>query len=97
VPGTEDAYADSSGSERRVADWNPHRNLEGEIRIIGLASRHKLPAVYPFRYYAQDGGLITYGPDTLDPVRRAAEYVNRILRGEKPADLPVQAPTNISS
>jgi putative ABC transport system substrate-binding protein len=61
--------------------------------IIGLASRHKLPAVYPFRYYAQDGGLITYGPNTLDPVRRAAEYVNRILGGEKPADLPVQAPT----
>ena len=61
--------------------------------IIGLASRHKLPAVYPFRYYAADGGLITYGPNTLDPVRRAAEYVNRVLRGEKPADLPVQAPT----
>jgi putative tryptophan/tyrosine transport system substrate-binding protein len=61
--------------------------------IIRLASRHKLPAVYPFRYYAQDGGLITYGPDTLDPVRRAAEYVNRILKGEKAADLPVQAPT----
>jgi len=61
--------------------------------IIGLASRHKLPAVYPYRYYAQDGGLITYGPNTLDPVRRAAEYVNRILRGEKPAHLPVQAPT----
>jgi ABC-type uncharacterized transport system substrate-binding protein len=61
--------------------------------IIRLASRHKLPAVYPFRYYAKDGGLITYGPDTLDPVRRAAEYVNRILKGEKAADLPVQAPT----
>ena len=61
--------------------------------IIGLASRYKLPAVYPYRYYAQDGGLITYGPNTLDPVRRAAEYVNRILRGENPAQLPVQAPT----
>jgi putative ABC transport system substrate-binding protein len=61
--------------------------------IIGLASRHKLPAVYPYRYYAQEGGLITYGPNTLDPIRRAAVYVNRILRGEKPADLPVQAPT----
>jgi putative ABC transport system substrate-binding protein len=60
--------------------------------IIRLASRHKLPAVYPFRYYAKDGGLISYGPDTLDPVRRAAEYVDRILKGEKPADLPVQAP-----
>jgi putative ABC transport system substrate-binding protein len=60
--------------------------------IIRLASRHKLPAVYPFRYYAKDGGLITYGPDTLDPNRRAAEYVDRILKGEQPADLPVQAP-----
>jgi putative tryptophan/tyrosine transport system substrate-binding protein len=60
--------------------------------IIRLASRHRLPAVYPFRYYAKDGGLISYGPDTLDPVRRAAEYVDRILKGEKPADLPVQAP-----
>ena len=61
--------------------------------IIGLASRHKLPAVYPFRYYAIDGGLVSYGPDTHDPIRRAAGYVDRILKGEKPADLPVQAPT----
>jgi len=61
--------------------------------FIDLAARHKLPAVYPFRYYADDGGLITYGPDTHDPVRRAAVYVDRILKGEKPADMPVQAPT----
>jgi ABC-type uncharacterized transport system substrate-binding protein len=61
--------------------------------IIGLASRHKLPAVYPFRYYAQDGGLVSYGPDTLDQFRRAAAYVDRILKGEKPSELPVQAPT----
>src|SRR5262249_52848060 len=61
--------------------------------IIRLALRHKLPAVYPFRYYAIDGGLISYGPDTHDPIRRAAGYVDRILKGEKPADLPVQAPT----
>ena len=61
--------------------------------IIGLASRHKLPAVYPFRYYAVDGGLMSYGPETHDPIRRAAGYVDRILKGEKPADLPVQAPT----
>ena len=65
-----------------------HRDL-----IIALASRHKLPAVYPFRYYAEDGGLISYGPDTRDLFRRAAGYVDRILKGEKPADLPVQAPT----
>ncbi|MGC1644015.1 MAG: ABC transporter substrate-binding protein [Pseudolabrys sp.] len=61
--------------------------------IIGLASRHKLTAVYPFRYYAKDGGLITYGPDPSDSVRHAAAYVDRILKGEKPADMPVQAPT----
>src|SRR5262245_387262 len=61
--------------------------------IIGLASRLKLPAVYPFRYYPVDGGLISYGPDTRDPIRRAAGYVDRILKGEKPADLPVQQPT----
>jgi putative tryptophan/tyrosine transport system substrate-binding protein len=61
--------------------------------IISLASRHKLPSVYPYRYYAVDGGLVTYGPNTLDPVRRAAGYVDRILKGERPADMPVQAPT----
>jgi len=61
--------------------------------IIGLASRLRLPAIYPLRYYAVDGGLISYGPDALDGFRRAAAYVDRILRGEKPADLPVQAPT----
>jgi putative ABC transport system substrate-binding protein len=60
--------------------------------IIALASRHRLPAIYPFRYYAVDGGLMTYGPDTHDVFRRAAGYVDRILKGEKPADLPVQAP-----
>jgi putative tryptophan/tyrosine transport system substrate-binding protein len=61
--------------------------------IISLVARHKLPSVYPYRYYVADGGLISYGPNTLDPYRRAAGYVDRILKGEKPADLPVQAPT----
>jgi putative ABC transport system substrate-binding protein len=61
--------------------------------LISLASRHKLPSVYPYRYYAVDGGLMAYGSNTLDPVRRAAGYVDRILKGEKPADMPVQAPT----
>jgi putative tryptophan/tyrosine transport system substrate-binding protein len=61
-------------------------------RIIALAARLRLPAIYPFRYYAVDGGLISYGPDTLDLMRRGAGYVDRILRGEKPAELPVQAP-----
>jgi putative ABC transport system substrate-binding protein len=65
-----------------------HRNL-----IISLVARYKLPTVYPYRYYAVDGGLMTYGPNTYEQVRRAAGYVDRILKGEKPADLPVQAPT----
>ena len=52
-----------------------------------------MPSVYPYRYYAVDGGLVTYGPNTLDSVRRAAGYVDRILKGEKPANMPVQAPT----
>jgi putative ABC transport system substrate-binding protein len=65
-----------------------HRGL-----IITLAARHRLPAAYPYRYYVNGGGLISYGPDTIDPLRRAAGYVDRILKGEKPADLPVQAPT----
>jgi putative ABC transport system substrate-binding protein len=61
--------------------------------IITLAARHKLPAVYPFRYFVTGGGLISYGPDTIEPYRHAAGYVDRILKGEKAADLPVQAPT----
>lgn len=62
-------------------------------QIINLAAQYKLPAVYPYRYYIVDGALISYGPNTQDPVRRAAGYVDRILKGEKPADMPVQAPT----
>jgi putative ABC transport system substrate-binding protein len=58
-----------------------------------LAARHKLPAVYPFRYFVEAGGLVSYGSDEGDQYRRAAAYVDRILKGEKPADLPVQAPT----
>jgi putative ABC transport system substrate-binding protein len=65
-----------------------HRNL-----IITLAARHKLPAVYFERFFVTGGGLISYGPDLVDQYRRAAGYVDRILKGEKPADLPVQAPT----
>jgi putative ABC transport system substrate-binding protein len=65
-----------------------HRDL-----ISGLAARHRLPAVYPYRYFVAAGGLISYGPDVIDQYRRAAGYVDRILRGQKPADLPVQAPT----
>ena len=65
-----------------------HRDL-----IITLAARHKLPAVYYERFFVAAGGLISYGPDYVDQYRRAAGYVDRILKGEKPADLPVQAPT----
>jgi putative tryptophan/tyrosine transport system substrate-binding protein len=61
--------------------------------IIKVAARHRLPAVYAFRFYVTRGGLISYGPDVIDQYHRAASYVDRILRGEKPADLPVQAPT----
>jgi putative ABC transport system substrate-binding protein len=61
--------------------------------IISLAARHKLPAIYNRRYYVTSGGLISYGVDFLDQYRRGASYVDRILKGEKPADLPVQAPT----
>jgi putative ABC transport system substrate-binding protein len=61
--------------------------------ITTLAQRHRLPAVYPYRFYATEGGLVSYGPDRVDPYYRAAAYVDRILKGEKPADLPVQAPT----
>jgi putative ABC transport system substrate-binding protein len=65
-----------------------HRDL-----IITLAARHRLPTVYSYRSFVIDGGLISYGPDMVDQYRRAAGYVDRILKGEKPADLPVQAPT----
>src|SRR6516225_8742795 len=61
--------------------------------IITLAARHRLPAVYPFRDMVTAGGLVSYGPDYVDLFGRAAGYVDRILKGEKPADLPVQAPT----
>ena len=61
--------------------------------IIALVARHRLPAVYSSRYYVTSGGLASYGPDSVDPYRRAAGYVDRILKGEKPADMPVQAPT----
>jgi len=65
-----------------------HRNL-----IIKLAAQHRLPGVYNSRYWAAEGGLVSYGADVLDQYRRTAGYVDRVLRGAKPADLPVQAPT----
>ena len=80
--------------ERRDESWRRaafdvvHRDL-----IITLAARHKLPAVYSSRSFVAAGGLVSYGPDFIDQYRQAAGYVDRILKGEKPADLPVQAPT----
>jgi putative ABC transport system substrate-binding protein len=85
------AFARSGNGGRIVtgsASAVTHRNL-----IVTLAARHKPPAVYNRRLYVASGGLISYGPDTIDLWRRAAAYVNRILKGEQPADLPVQAPT----
>ena len=70
------------------APANIHRAL-----ILERAFRHRLPAVYPYRYFVAAGGLACYGPDTIDQYRRAAGYVDRILKGEKPAAMPVQAPT----
>jgi putative tryptophan/tyrosine transport system substrate-binding protein len=67
-----------------------HRDM-----ICTLATRYRLPAVYPFPFFVRSGGLISYGPDITDSYRRAAGYIDRILKGEKPADLPVQQPTKI--
>jgi putative ABC transport system substrate-binding protein len=95
---------DASGMEHGIAGFtrgsngglivtaSPSAALHREL-IIGLAARHRLPAVYPIRLFVTNGGLISYGPDEIDQHRRAASYVDRILKGEKPADLPVQAPT----
>jgi putative ABC transport system substrate-binding protein len=83
------AHGPNGGLIVTASSWTVvHREL-----ITALAVRNRLPAVYSFRYFATAGGLISYGPDSTDPYRRAAGYVDRILRGEKPADLPVQAPT----
>jgi putative tryptophan/tyrosine transport system substrate-binding protein len=70
------------------ARGDAHREL-----IIKLAEGQRLPAVYPWRYWVSDGGLLSYGTDTVDLYRRVATYVDRVLKGEKPADLPVQNPT----
>jgi ABC-type uncharacterized transport system substrate-binding protein len=85
------AFARSPGGGLIVAAGpaaTRHRDL-----IVKLAARHRLPAVYYERFFVAGGGLISYGPDFVDQYRRAAGYVDRILKGEKPADLPVQAPT----
>jgi putative tryptophan/tyrosine transport system substrate-binding protein len=67
------------------------REGDGHL-IVTLAARYRLPAVYPFPFFVTDGGLICYGPSSTDEYRRAAQYIDRILKGEKPSELPVQAP-----
>ena len=90
----ERAIADFAGGSNGglVVTASPFGATHPEI-ITALAARYRLPAVYPFRYFASQGGLMSYGPDILGDYPRAATYVDRILRGKKPADLPVQAPT----
>src|SRR5262245_8600814 len=94
----------TSGIERAIDDFARDPNggmiglpgsqaLENRDLIVGLAARHRLPAIYAYRPYVDSGGLMSYHTDILDTFRRAASYVDRILRGEKPADLPVQSPT----
>jgi putative ABC transport system substrate-binding protein len=91
IGATVTAFAREPGGGLIVAPdpfMNAHRAL-----VMALAARYRLPAIYGFRQFATEGGLISYGPDTGDIVRRSASYVDRILKGEKPAELPVQAPT----
>jgi putative ABC transport system substrate-binding protein len=75
-----------------IAPPTPAGNQNRKL-IIALAAKNRLPTVFPFRFFVADGGLVSYGIDSVDPFRLAAAYVNRILKGEKPSDLPVQAPT----
>jgi ABC-type uncharacterized transport system substrate-binding protein len=82
------ARSPNGGLVVTVGGTATHRDL-----IIALAAKHRLPAVYPYSYFVSAGGLISYGPETIDQFRRAAVYIDRIFKGEKPADLPVQTPT----
>ena len=80
------------GNSGLIVTASPSSVVHRELTVT-LAARHKLPAVYWERFFVAAGGLISYGPDQIDQYRRAAGYVDRILKGEKPSDLPVQAPT----
>jgi putative tryptophan/tyrosine transport system substrate-binding protein len=73
-----------------------HRNPQNNGPIVNLAARHRLPAIYPFDFYTKAGGLMSYGPDQVDRFRRSAAYVDRIFKGEKPGNLPVQNPTKFA-
>ena len=101
VPGPVDTATDIEGVIRSFADtpngglfFPPNTASTAHREIIGLAARYRLPAVYAFNYFPLEGGLMSYGTDHVDVFRQAASYVDRILRGAKPAELPVQAPTN---
>jgi putative ABC transport system substrate-binding protein len=83
----------ASGGDGGLIVLSDASALARRRRIIALAARLRLPAIYAYRFYATSGGLMSYGPDTIDVHRRAAAYVNRILRGEEPAELPVQLPS----
>ena len=89
------AFANASNSGL-IVTGSPLLGIHRET-IIALAGRHRLPAVYPYRHFVVGGGLISFGPDLVDQYRRAASYVDRIFRGEKPADLPVQLPTKFET
>src|SRR5262245_4498548 len=93
---------DVAGIERVIASQTPAGGLMSlpdiflnvhRERIIEWTTRHRVPTIYQYRYFTTGGGLVSYGPDVVDQYVRAASYVDRILKGEKPADLPVQAPT----
>src|SRR5262245_26544346 len=96
MPPRSSAASRPSPADRTAAIITPsglaivHRKL-----IIRLIARDRLPAIYPFRYFVIEGGLISYGPDVIDQYRRAAGYVDRILKGEKPGNLPVQQSTKV--
>src|ERR1035438_9263547 len=85
------ARGDASGG--MIAVGPPSSMILTRDLVISLAARHRLPAIYPNSLFVSAGGLISYGPDTINQYRLAAGYVDRILKGKKPADLPVQAPT----
>jgi putative ABC transport system substrate-binding protein len=91
IEGAAATFAGSANGGLIVPASPPATQHRGQI--IGLAAQHRLPAIYFERFLVADGGLMSYGPDLVDQYRRAASYVDRILKGEKPADLPVQAPT----
>ena len=86
------AFARSSSNGGLIVTGSALATVHRDL-IVALAARHRLPAVYYYRYFVTAGGLVSYGPDPHDQYRRAAGYIDRILKGEKPADLPVQAPT----